>query len=234
MKDLLERVLADKPECMMTDIQDTTIYQGTLYRFIVEEYWQNNASVNIFQVCGSCHPDYINSPWIYILTDGKRIKRNLEMFRENPGYYTESATKDPTMFYTKHDNVLYLSGDGNHRTAIAKAYFHYIGAEELKGVKLTDNVIDHALAEAFSKLQTMCAQIKKPTLIPELISQLTARDDGAGWQKNRFKLTVKLMNVSSGNIIFLNTDEIYELIEEMKSNPLFRMFRSNRYAKFLR
>lgn len=234
MKNLLERVIADKPECMMRIIEDSSVYQGGIYRFIKEEYWQNDATINIFEVCGSNHPDYIEKSYFNLLLNGKRMNQNLQMFHENPTYYTDSTLKDPTMYYSKHDDKLYLSGDGNHRTTIAKAYFHYLERDDFAGVKLTEYIIDHELDQAFNKFLRLSKERKRPILVAELLSRLVGRDDGAGWQRNKYELSVKVMNVLTGNVLILNLQQLTDLLEELEANPWLRMFRSNKYAKFLR
>lgn len=234
MKKLLEKVIADKPECMTRIIEDSSVYQGGIYRFAKEAYWRNDATINIFDVCGTDHPDYKEKSYLHLLLNGRRMKQNLRMFYDNPSYYTDSVIKEPTMFYSKHDGKLYLSGDGNHRTTIAKAYFHYLEREEFAGVKLTEYTIDHEMKEAFTKLIGITRTMKKPILAADFISELTTKDDGAGWQKNKYELSVKLMNVLTGNVLVLNIQELNNFLEELELNPWLRMFRSNKYAKFLR
>lgn len=234
MKNLIERVLEDKPECMMKEVQDTRSFQDKLYLFASEICWNNEATINLSEVCGSCHPSYINKPWLYILLNAPRMKMNLQLFNENPDYYTSNAVKSPVMFFSKHDDVLYLKGDGNHRTAIAKAYFYYAGLDELKGVNLSEYVINHELCHNYKSLTDLLLSLKYQQLTCELLREHVAREDGAAWHKEKYDLKVKVLFPSKQKEILLSQYEISEFIGEIKSNPLLRMLRSNKYAKFLR
>jgi len=87
--------------------------------FVKEFYWNSQASINVFRVKGTQHPDYKGLTWIEFLKKGKRMPLNLGLFEENPDYYLTCSDKKPTMFYQGLDGgYLYIGGDGNHRTAI--------------------------------------------------------------------------------------------------------------------
>lgn len=58
---------------------------------------------------------------------------NLPLLDKNPGYYLEDRRKAPTMSFIKLDGKLYVDGDGNHRTCIAKFFFYYQGEPTCTG-----------------------------------------------------------------------------------------------------
>jgi hypothetical protein len=60
---------------------------------------------------------------------------NLSLQESNPGYYLDDAVKQPTMYFVAiDDDKLFVNGDGNHRTAIARFMFAESGRTMLHGV----------------------------------------------------------------------------------------------------
>ena len=126
-------------------------------RFVKETYWQDSASVNIFRVTGTQHDyNYIGLSWIEFLEQGKRMPLNLNWFKTNPDYYHQTNKKIPSMYYQSiNGGDMYVGGDGNHRTAICKAFFYLTGETTIHGVTVTDYRIDNELkkySRIFNKL----------------------------------------------------------------------------------
>lgn len=91
-----------------------------LKQFATSYYWTGEKIVNVFEVIGTADPDYIGATWIAMLRLGKRMHSvNLPLLQENPGYYFDISEKSPEMYYTRINDRLYISGEGNHRTSIA-------------------------------------------------------------------------------------------------------------------
>ena len=76
-------------------------------QFVTSYFWTGSKVVNVFEVIGTAHPDYIGATWIDMLKLGKRMRSiNLPLLEENPGYYFDTSDKIPDMHYTKINDRL--------------------------------------------------------------------------------------------------------------------------------
>lgn len=104
--------------------------------FAVSCYWTGLKIVNIFEVVGTTDKDYIGVTWITMLRLGQQMSINLPLLREKPGYYFNvTDRKLPEMNFTRINSKLYISGEGNHRTAIAKVLFAFLGLQNFGAVR---------------------------------------------------------------------------------------------------
>jgi hypothetical protein len=118
-------------------------YLQQLKQFAVSHYWSGCEIVNIFGVAGTADMDYVSATWITVLRLGQRMAINLPLLQENPAYYFKvTAAKLPEMHYTRIKGKLYISGEGNHRTAIAKALFAFLGLQNFGAVKYEEYLVD--------------------------------------------------------------------------------------------
>jgi hypothetical protein len=81
--------------------------------------------VHVEKIVGSNHSNYSGNDyrWCDLLSTGKNMSSNLDLFFREPKYYFGNSFDNLTL--TTYDNGVsyYVSSDGNHRVAIAKAYF---------------------------------------------------------------------------------------------------------------
>ncbi len=206
----------------------------TIKRFSAEEYWCGNESINIFNVSGTRHPDYQGKSWLWFLQNGKRMRLNLTLFEQNPGYYLGEARKEPAMSYVRVDGKLYVDHDGNHRTCIARFFYFEKGLTHLRGVEVREYRVDgHAMA-TFEAIRR-ALDVKKITHIHmESFREKADREDSAGWMKERFEIGARLRNVRSGGLLVLKRQEFQGFLSAIEGMGGFKRFLGgDKYTKFL-
>ncbi len=185
---LYRDISAASPEILQRKILPWDMNEfNNLRPFCKEMYWHYNASINVFRVVGTQHPDYIGLTWLDFLDKGKRMSLNLGLHETNPGYYRDTSAKMPTMYYQSIDGGdIFIGGDGNHRTAIAKAAFFLTGETTLHGVSLSDYRIDWALKNAFD---TMVSNINDKGIrcYVKPVTKTVSRDDTGGWMLEKYE-----------------------------------------------
>lgn len=155
--------------------------------FMTSMYWMEAATLNVFNVVGTQHPDYAGQTWRWLLENGKRMPRNLALHRENPGYYYAEKRKEPSMYFMSLDGAeWYVGGDGNHRTCIARFDFAFSGRALIHGVNVTDYRFDERLADLCTRLDARVRQTRMPVLIRPS-TQTVSREDAPGWMLERYR-----------------------------------------------
>ena len=201
-------------------------YPGNLVSgpFIIREKWENNKTINVFDVIGTAHPDYVGISWIQMLKMGKRMKTvNLPLLEQNPDYYFEEIQKDPPIEYTKINDKLYISGDGNHRTSIAKILFYFLGRSELIGINYREVEIDFEAMELVKYAQGLIAEKKLP-LVVEVKRKPIKRKDGPGWSEDFFLLEFEIVNTRKFRKVQLDSDEFKQFVAEIRKVNFFKKF----------
>ncbi len=188
----------------------------SLEPFCVSYYWCNSESVNVFQVIGTAHPDYIGATWIDMLKLGKRMSLNLGLLAQNPIYYFESKKKEPDMNYTKINDKIYISREGNHRTAIAKALFYYTGDTVLHGIDFQEYKIDFSLKENFEKLKKLLFA-KFPYIEAKIERKTVKREDTAGWFKEYYEITISLINHKKNKTHSIKPSVLNTVLQKLNS-----------------
>lgn len=168
--------------------------------YIVSEYWCEKDSVNIFDVVGTRHPDYIGLSWEEFLEKGKRMLMNISLVETNPDYYYGDELKLPRMDFEKIDDKYYVGGDGNHRTAIAKFLFYLNSITNLSGVTVNELKYDKELYLAISSCETKIREQKLPIEFT-LKRNLIKRDDAANYKRDYYELTLEIRNLKSGSYL---------------------------------
>jgi len=171
-------------------------FNRELLPYCKEHYWCDSESINIFNVVGTAHPDYINLTWVKFIEVGKRMKHNLSLLSSNPSYYIEKDKKTPTMYYIGIDGKLYVDGDGNHRTALAKFYHAFNGsAPILHGVNLKRYVIDYQLKDFIENANSLL--FKKGYSYIKVSTERTkiSREDTASWMREEFEFEIIVENI---------------------------------------
>lgn len=250
MKNLFERVLADRPECMMKTVYGDSLFLMQNYKmFISQETYCNNASILVDDINCSDHPDYINKPWLYILENAPRMKANLAALERNPDYYLGEERKDwcfKEIIIDGKDingkdfrpNRLFPYHSGNHRTAIAKAFLHYEQIPAIHGVTLFQEVLDYELSDAFEWFN-ICNQKGRLMWgeVEVIRKEVNVIEDEEDKRTFSYKLALKFSNYKNDKELIIDAHEVRELIQEaekLSGMSLFHIFRSNKYAKFLR
>lgn len=192
--------------------------------FVKELYWNGQATVNIFRIKGTQHPDYAGLTWLEFLKKGKRMPLNLALFDSNPAYYLECLEKSPRMFFQGLDGgYLYVGGDGNHRTAIARAFFFIEGRNALHGVDLTDYRIDWEMWHMYELVREIIAE-RGLSYIVEPYKRTIHRVDSGSWMEEKYEITVKVTERPSGKTRTLDRTALKLFIEELKSLRKRRFF----------
>ena len=193
----------------------------SLEPFCVYHYWCSSESVNVFQVVGTARTDYVGAAWIDMLKLGKRMPLNLGLLAENPIYYFESKKKEPDMHYTKINDKIYISREGNHRTAIAKVLFYYTGGAVLHGIDFQEYKIDFSLKENFEKLKEMLFT-KFPYIEAKIERKTVKREDTAGWMKEYYDITISLINHKKCKTHSIKPKGLSTVLQKLSSLTLWK------------
>ncbi|MEW6657353.1 MAG: hypothetical protein AB1424_01705 [Thermodesulfobacteriota bacterium] len=205
-----------------------------LKQFAVSYYWTGSKIVNVFEVVGTAHPDYIGAAWITMLRLGKRMRSiNLPLLQENPGYYFDTADKEPEMHYARINGHLYISGEGNHRTSIAKALFAFLGLQKFGAVKYEEYLVDEDAMTIFQEVHRMIREKALPIDIHP-VKENYKREDTPGWKKDYYRLSFKLVNYKKDREIVINKEELKILGQELAQASLIKkIFKRGKYLDFL-
>ena len=223
MSDLITEIKKINPEILNRKILKWDVNEPEIMPFIKEKYWQDAGSVNIFRVVGTEHPDYAGLTWTSFLELGKRMYLNLNLLKENPGYYRQTEKKIPSIYYQSIDGGdLYVGGDGNHRTAIAKAAFFLTGETMLHGVTVTDFRIDWKAKEIYEELTELIVKKRLPYKA-DIVSETVLRDDTAGWMLEKYDLKIKLFDFKKQKTTLLNMQEAKKFAKD-KNKKLWNKF----------
>ena len=214
-----------KQNCILNAVIKPFPDISELEKFAVYHYWSFSESVNVFQVVGSASPDYTGCTWIDMLKTGKKMPFNLKLLSENPEYYFSGDKKEPDMHYTRIDDEIYISGEGNHRTAIAKVLFFFTGHQILHGIEFNEYRIDHEAKELYSRAKETLLIHGYPVDV-EVVRKIVKREDTAGWKKDYFDILFRVKNYRYHREKTLTKDELKKLSEEAvkRGNFLTRLF----------
>jgi len=234
--ELPARAFSDRPEFSLASIEKFPEGEfSELKEFAVEEYWCDRDSINVFDVSGTRHPDYQGMTWLEFLERGKRMKLNLSLFRNNPGYYLGDDIKLPTMSYIKLDGRVYIDEDGYHRTCIARFYFYYTNRTNLHGVTIREYITDRYTYKAFKNLKELLRT--KGLFYIELtpFREKLSRKDTAGWMREHFRVGIKVRNEKTDRIKILQGKDILNFIQHVNSFSVFKkVVGMNEINRFLR
>lgn len=205
-----------------------------LKQFATSHYWSDSESVNVFRVVGTAHPDYNNGiTWIDMLKVGKRMHLNLALLAQNQGYYYENKRKEPDMHYTKINDEIYISGEGNHRTAIAKVLFYFTGDTILHGIKYEEFEIDFRLMDSYRKIKEILFQ-KYPHVELQVSPKIYKREDTAKWKKDYFNISFLLINHRKGKSFEFDSNESESILRELSSiNLINKIFSKSKLKNIL-
>lgn len=186
-----------------------------LLPFIVEKYWSSQESINVFNVVGTKHPSYIGMSWTEFLQQGVRMRENLRLQESNPDYYLDTTVKQPTMLYVSLDSdLLYVNGDGNHRTAIARFMFHELGKTTLHGVTVERYRSDRESYRLYREIRESALRQGRSFDIRPL-NTAVSRDDTGGWMRELYEVKLEIVDLSTGNKSVLARDEFAPFLKSL-------------------
>lgn len=197
--------------------------------YIIEEQHHGSASVNVFRVVGTRHPDYAGKNWLDLLMNGRRMMVNLPLFQDNPDYYLETGAKEPYMHYQSIDGgdvYIGAEGKGNHRTCIARFFFFTQGLTTLHGITLDDYRIDWTFKELCDELKIVAEQLRLP-ISHTVNRKLIDRRDAADWRLDSFTLTASVYDAGRHETYELDKEGLCRFIDEMKK-PWWKKILSGR------
>lgn len=219
--------------CILNDVIKPFPDIKTIEKFAHYHYWANSYSVNVFEVVGTAHPDYIGLSWIDMLKEGKRMRLNLSLLASNPDYYYEQEKKEPVMNYTKINNEIYISQEGNHRTAIAKVLFYHTGHYMIHGIDYNEYGVDFNMIKLFEDVKDLLLK-KLPHTDIEVIRTALKRDDTAGWMKDYYKISFIITNYKKQKSIEVSPEELYQIRFKISEVNLFkRLIEKSKIRKIL-
>ncbi len=190
--------------------------------FVVESYWSGQQSINVFDVVGTQHPDYAGHSWLDFLRTGKRMGLNLDLQRENPGYYLEDVAKQPGMYYRAvNGDRLFVAEDGNHRTAIARFMFHEMGRSMLHGVTVIKYRTDRRAAEVAAAVSGLMEERGLRMRLRTCRTKLS-REDTGGWMREAWKVEFEWTDLRRGVSERLAVEEVERRAEALRRPSRWR------------
>jgi len=83
------------------------------------------------------------------------MNANLSLLASNPDYYFEQKKKEPVMNYTRINDEVYISREGNHRTIIAKVLFYHTGHYMIHGIDYNEYGVDFNMIKLFENVKNL-------------------------------------------------------------------------------
>ncbi|MGX9377518.1 hypothetical protein ACWXV6_22380 [Pantoea ananatis] len=202
MSEFLSKIDANPPHWAgekigVWDDSRLRLHGGVLRR----HYWTDAGSINVFCIKGTAHPDYQGISWHEFLHRGKRMDRNIPMLERNPGYYSETSVKKPSMYYNSYDGIdWYIGADGNHRSGLARFFFHEQEKAYLHGVHLNHYEFDEPLLAVYLALRDELALHRPLGLYAETgVSHVhLSRADNPGWKTDIYSSSLYFPSLDLG------------------------------------
>ena len=200
-----------------------------LLKFAVYHYWSYCESVNVFLVVGTDYSKFQGMSWIDLLNTDKKMQANLRLLMSNPDYYFSTDKKIPDIYFVKIDDEIYVSEDGNLRTAIAKVLFYFTGNSVLHGIDYNEFRFDHEMFNLFEELKILIAERRLPMeVIP--VKKTVKRDDTPGWMKEYYENAFKIKDYKTKTETLLNKKQAKEYLDKLKKKsrkfPLWSLLKA--------
>lgn len=191
--------------------------------FAAEYIWEDDASINVYLVGGTRHPDYIGMTWAEFLQKGKRMSINIPLAESNPSYYFANEKKLPTMSYIQIDGgSYYVDADGNHRTCIARFLYFLERHTKLHGVSVSRYRINRALQEVYCEIKNEVAARRLPYVV-EPVTRCVSREDTPSWMREVYDPKISVRDCRKGIDSLLGLPEGERFLEHVKRKRwLFR------------
>lgn len=199
--------------------------------FVIDKVCHENAQIDVNDVVGSNHAGYIGNPWSYLILSGHKSQSNLTELCSDPEYYLSSDLKDDLNF-KKVNGDIYIIGDGNNRTTIAKFFFHFnkdkVEQSLLKGVHVEELLVDWTTLHVKDEIEALLESPRFEHLTLKLSPEYSA-DQEKVYRWHLYNKTLK-----GGVGIKLTRHQLPELLDGMKSDNFFSRFFGLGYSKDLR
>lgn len=202
---LVSHIAKEMPNIQMSSVA----YSSKQIPLIVaRRITQCSATIDARNIVGTAHPDYKGMSWADLIRYGKRMHINIPLLKENPKYYVEEKLKEPTMLLTQIDDDIYIDGDGNHRSALAKFIFEGSGYFELHGVTLTAHQTDRKIMNALECILGFFEERSTPVVV-NIQSTIAKREDDIGIACDIYSHNIVVVNLTNQkNICFSNADGV--------------------------
>jgi len=223
---LLDRVRAEPPHWADQRIRAWPIEEYEACRpFIHSVYWCYAASINVFLVVGAQDDHYARWTWRQLLEEGPKMPENLRKHQQAPGYYLDTAVKEPRMmFETWNGYDYYLAGSGKHRICIARFAAFYGHRCALHGVTVWKRYVNWELRGLWQRLREVAGE-RRIALTMEPYRRILSREDTAGWMKEHHE--VKLRVIFEGQIRQVDTAGAFALLAALQAPRWRRWFTIN-------
>lgn len=190
--------------------------------FVKDYIWEDSASINVYLVKGTEHPDYIGMTWREFLDKGKRMSLNLPLLESNPGYYYSPNKKLPTMSYKQIDGGdYYVADDGNHRTCIAKYLFFFNNKTELNGVTVSRYRIDWTVKKLFDDILNIVEE-KRLMYKVEPYNKCLSREDTSNWMQQTYQTGIYVKDIKNKSETILDVNGAEAFLNKIKNNGFWR------------
>lgn len=158
-------------------------------------YRADRGSINVFRITGTDHPQYAGMRWRDLLHRGKRMDINIPLVEKNPGYDTDASRSHAGMSYVSLDGLhWYISAGGNHRSCLARFYFHLQGYDvtQLHNVSLNQYQVDQAFMDACEALEALAPALQRRGVYLSLTARRVSltREDTPGRTPDTFSTEV--------------------------------------------
>ncbi len=164
--------------------------------FVTHSYWIYQGSINVFRIIGTIDQEYAGMSWLEFLEYGKWMDANIALIEKNPVYYEHYGTPVGMNFISLDGINWYVNTDGNHRSCLARFYFHLKGLDnsQLHNVSLNLFHVDWVFFNAYQKLQALLPSLHERGYHGQLHVRRTIveREDQPGWKMDRFHTVATL------------------------------------------
>lgn len=196
--------------------------------FVTHHYWTDKGSINVFRIVGTDHPQYAGMTWFELLQRGKRMDINIPLIEKKPEYYTNASQQHTSMSYVSMDGIhWYISADGNHRSCLARFYFHLLGhaVTQLHNVSLSQYRTDTAFMSVCQAISRLVPTLKQRGVYLMLTTHRfpVSREDTPGWKLDTFRTEV---SVVLDNVADSDESRTFELHSATEAQQLLRQLDS--------
>lgn len=209
-------------------------YEREIDGFDLKQVHHENATIDVRNVVGSNHGTYVSQPWQYLIFHGKYSSDRLKELSNNPEYYLEEITCERRPNLHKVGQDLFIVGDGNNRTIIAKFFFYYnqdkIAEPLLRNVILTEHFVDWNSLSIKKEIEFLLTDTRFSHLSLTLITDNFLNSDDHKYRWHLFNNKLK----GEDRSIKLTKDELPSIRDALKSDNLLKRVLGLGYSKNMR
>jgi hypothetical protein len=120
--------------------------------FVTKKEIIPSASIDINTIVGTDNDEIAGLTWQEFLHSGAKMPDAILQAESNPSYYHNNNIKEG-IAYTCVDEETFVSGDGNHRSCIAKYLLINSDDHQIHGVRITKLSVANDIFENFKNIQ---------------------------------------------------------------------------------